>query len=84
MHSGLPREISREQIAELPIHRFEGDVRVVVTPEDLQRAQVDIRQECVVGFDTETKPAFAFRRLCPLSPTPPSSGNFFAKPRFLN
>ena len=58
MHSGFPREISREQMAELPIRRYEGEVCLVATPEDLQRAQADIRQAGVVGFDTETKPSF--------------------------
>ena len=58
MRSGLPREISREQLAELPIRRYEGEVCLVATPEDLERARADIRQQAVVGFDTETKPAF--------------------------
>ena len=43
---------------ELPIRRYEGPVRLVATPQDLQRAMQDIRQEGVVGFDTETRPAF--------------------------
>ena len=58
MRSGLPREISREQLAELPIRRYEGEVCLVATPDDLERARADIRQQAVVGFDTETKPAF--------------------------
>ena len=58
MHSGLPRAISREQMAELPIRRYEGEICLVTTPGDLQRAQADIRQESVIGFDTETKPSF--------------------------
>lgn len=50
--------ISREEIAELPIRRYEGVVHVVATPDALERAMTDIRQEGVVGFDTETRPAF--------------------------
>lgn len=54
----LPREISREEIANLPIRRYQGEVRLVATPEALAQAMADIRQESVVGFDTETRPAF--------------------------
>ncbi|MDD4882571.1 MAG: 3'-5' exonuclease domain-containing protein 2 [Gallionellaceae bacterium] len=50
--------ISREEIAELPIRRYEGKVSLVATPEALEQAMVDIRQERVLGFDTETRPSF--------------------------
>lgn len=53
-----PGAISREDLAELPIRRYEGQVHVVATPEALSRAMDDLRQERVVGFDTETRPAF--------------------------
>lgn len=52
------REISREAMLELPIAKYEGDVCLVATPQDLARARADILQETVVGFDTETRPAF--------------------------
>jgi len=45
-------------MALLPIRRYEGDVHLVVTPEDLRQALLDIRQERIIGFDTETRPAF--------------------------
>jgi len=54
----LLRAISREEIADLPISRYEGDVCLVAAPEDVDRAAADIRAERVVGFDTETRPAF--------------------------
>lgn len=53
MHS-----ISREDLAELPIHRYEGRVSLVETPRELEQARADIRQERVVGLDTETRPSF--------------------------
>ena len=53
-----PRAISREDMANLPIRRYEGDVCVVTTAQDLERALADIQQERVIGFDTETRPAF--------------------------
>lgn len=45
-------------MAVLPIRRYEGEVCLVTTPADLVSAVEDLRQEDVVGFDTETRPAF--------------------------
>lgn len=42
----------------LPIRRYEGEVCLVTTPQDLERALADLREEDIVGFDTETRPAF--------------------------
>ena len=52
------RAISREEIANLPIRRYEGEVCLIATPDGLERAMADIRQETVAGFDTETRPEF--------------------------
>ena len=56
------RSISRGDVNELPIRRYEGAVRLVETPEELEGAMADIRkeigQESVVGLDTETRPSF--------------------------
>ena len=57
-HPQIAQSISREEMNELPIRRYEGSVRLVVAPADLQRAMQDICQESVIGFDTETRPAF--------------------------
>ena len=54
----LPASISREDMANLPIRRFEGDVRIVETVEDLEAARADFESEAVIGLDTETRPAF--------------------------
>ena len=54
----FPREISREDLNELPIRRYEGEIVLVSTPRELERAADDIRAEEVVGWDTETRPAF--------------------------
>ena len=50
--------ITREELARLPIRRYQGEVRVVATAAELEQALADIRQQAVVGFDTETRPAF--------------------------
>ena len=55
---GSLRSISREEMAELPIRRYEGPLSLVATPEALENARSDILNETVVGLDTETRPAF--------------------------
>jgi ribonuclease D len=52
------RGLSREEINALPICRYEGEVCLVASPRDLERAAAALLQERVVGFDTETRPAF--------------------------
>jgi len=52
------RQISREEMNALPIRRYGGDVRLVESPDLLERAAADILGEAAVGFDTETRPAF--------------------------
>ncbi len=55
---GITPSISREAMAQLPMRRYEGRVCVVTTRSELNDALDDLRQERVVGFDTETRPAF--------------------------
>jgi ribonuclease D len=55
---GILPSISREAMSELPVCRYEGRVCVVATRSELTDALADIQQERVVGFDTETRPAF--------------------------
>jgi ribonuclease D len=52
------RAISPEEMANLPIRRYEGRVCLVASPHDLHDARVDLQRENIVGFDTETRPAF--------------------------
>lgn len=56
--SAAVKWISREDMSELPIRRYEGPVHVVAGPSDLQHAMEDILRDSVIGFDTETRPAF--------------------------
>jgi ribonuclease D len=53
------QSISREDLANLPIRRYEGAVSLVATLKDLEQARADIRHERVVGLDTETRPSFS-------------------------
>lgn len=54
----LLRDVSRDEVNELPIRRYEGPVVVIETAPALEAAMMDLRAERVAGFDTETRPAF--------------------------
>ena len=58
LRSATAQSISREEIRALAIQRYEGLVRLVASPADVRRATDDICRERIVGFDTETRPAF--------------------------
>jgi len=50
--------ISNEEINELELDKFEGDLHLIETKESLNEALKKLTKESVVGFDTESKPAF--------------------------
>jgi len=52
------RALSPEAVNQLPIRRYEGEVRLIETRDDAEHAAADFAAERVVGFDTETRPAF--------------------------
>jgi ribonuclease D len=54
----LQTSISREELASLPIRRYEGEVRLIESAGRLEHEAEAIRRESVLGFDTETRPAF--------------------------
>jgi ribonuclease D len=56
--NALRRNISKEEVANLPIRRYEGEIVVVQDAQALERAAAEIHAERVVGFDTETRPTF--------------------------
>lgn len=50
--------ISNQEVNSLELGRYEGEIVMVDKPEMLPEVFKKIRREKVVGFDTETKPAF--------------------------
>lgn len=52
------RNISKEEVSSLPIRRYEGEIVLVEDEQALGLAAEDIHAQQVVGFDTETRPAF--------------------------
>jgi ribonuclease D len=54
----FPREMSKEALAVLPVGRYEGEVVMVDSPQAFDRAWADLAAQTMVGWDTETRPAF--------------------------
>ena len=50
--------ITNEEINALPLHSFDGKVKVIQNKEDLPLVFKEVSKHPVVGFDTETKPVF--------------------------
>lgn len=50
--------ISKQELAELPMAAYAGNIVVVDTKEDADTAVASLRNESIIGFDTETKPSF--------------------------
>jgi len=54
----LRRTIDKETLNELPKGQFEGTIKVITRPEEVEEVIPEISIHAVLGFDTETKPAF--------------------------
>ena len=52
------RSFTKDEVNTLPLFRYEGNVGLVRTPADLKMAIERIRQEKLLGFDTESRPCF--------------------------
>ena len=50
--------ITKEQVNELPLRRYEGKIVVVSNAEQLSAALEELNKAAVIGFDTESKPTF--------------------------
>jgi ribonuclease D len=52
------RSISKDEVNQLPLAYYDGPYVLIQGQEDLARALPEIAGERVLGFDTETRPAF--------------------------
>ncbi len=50
--------ITKEELTDLPLRWFDGEIIIVDNTEKLQKAVEILSKAKVIGFDTETKPAF--------------------------
>ena len=59
--------ISNDELAELPLSSFEGIIHVIEHPEDVDSACDYLSCQTIIGFDTETRPAFKKGQIYPVS-----------------
>ncbi len=59
-HHNKPRldRMHKDEINEQPIGRYEGPIRLIRSADEVPEAVCILEKEAVLGFDTETKPAF--------------------------
>lgn len=51
-------EITKVEVNELPLGKYEGNIVIVDTPIQIADALEDIENENIIGVDTETRPTF--------------------------
>ncbi len=52
------KHISKDQINDLPLYRYEGKIVIASSEKQIDKAVFEIEEHSIVGFDTETKPTF--------------------------
>ena len=52
------KKIHKQEVNELPLIGYEGNIEVIEKPSELRAAVKEIRTHPALGFDTETKPVF--------------------------
>lgn len=62
------RSYSKEDINAMPLRRYEGEIKVIRTERQLDRALSEMEGVPLLGFDTETRPVFKKGK----KPGPPS------------
>lgn len=59
--------ISSDQINDLPLRHYAGPISIVSTAQDVAAAALYLRDEALLGFDTESRPAFRVGEQHPVS-----------------
>ena len=65
--SATVRQLSKDEINELPMLAYEGDILLVETEGELTRALSRLKGEQLLGFDTESRPSFKKGKSYPTS-----------------
>lgn len=63
----MRKNISNEELAELPLCSYEGVIHVIEKHDELENALIYLSKQTIIGFDTETKPAFKKGQVFPVS-----------------
>ncbi len=61
------KSITKEEINDLPLEAFEGEIVIIDSNEGLEEAVDYLKQFPVLGFDTETKPSFTKGNVNPVA-----------------
>ena len=64
---GFDQKMTAEEINTRPIASYDGAVHIIRTAAELENAVAELCREAVLGFDTETKPAFQKGETNPIS-----------------
>ncbi|MCF6365232.1 MAG: 3'-5' exonuclease domain-containing protein 2 [Bacteroidales bacterium] len=51
-------KIPKEILNELPVRSFEGEIYLIDNNKSMHKAIIDLKKQAILGFDTETRPAF--------------------------
>ncbi|MBF0359032.1 MAG: 3'-5' exonuclease domain-containing protein 2 [Magnetococcales bacterium] len=51
-------KLSKDQINSMPIRKWDGEINLIKSDNDVADAVARLQKESVLGFDTETKPVF--------------------------
>lgn len=54
----LKKEITKDEVKELPLWRYEGDIELIENTKDLNAALRFLQKHETIGFDTEARPTF--------------------------
>lgn len=54
----IPYSITKEELNELPLGQFDGEIFMIDHPDQVEEAVDFLEDQSIIGFDTETKPAF--------------------------
>ncbi len=52
------KEVSKEELRDFPVEKFEGRIVLIDHEEDVYKAVEELRRCKLIGFDTETRPTF--------------------------
>lgn len=53
-----PKAIAKDELNSLPMRSYEGPIRLVNDRDEVASCLAELKQEPLLGFDTETRPAF--------------------------
>ena len=54
----IKRSIDKEEVKEMPKAVFPGEIHIVQTPQEAERAVAYLKRCSILGIDSETRPSF--------------------------